>query len=133
MKEYIGTKRLKAAPMNRFEYNNYRGWKTPYDENNDNYISWSPKDVFECTYHEVEEAKSTAPFLVTFTDEQKQVLKDGYMKTDGIITVYCVPSIFEERGDNLYMVHSCKDINEVVERVLESSFNRLTALKETKA
>jgi len=73
MKEYIGTKRLKATPMSRFEYNDYRGWKTPFDENNDegylveyldspnknhekhdNYISWSPKEVFEEAYRETE-------------------------------------------------------------------------------
>lgn len=57
MKLYIGTKVLKAAPMTRGEYNAYRGWTIPHDENpadegfvTDNgagHIQWQPKDVFE--------------------------------------------------------------------------------------
>ena len=48
--------------MTRGDYNRYRGWKTPADENpadegylvkySDGYESWSPKDVFEETYKE---------------------------------------------------------------------------------
>ena len=61
-----------ARPMTRGEYNKYRGWKIPIDEdpseagflieyveggdsnhtNHSNYISWSPKDVFEKGYSE---------------------------------------------------------------------------------
>lgn len=75
MKRYAGTKTLHARPMTRGEYNAYRGWPTPYEENptdegylveyedggkaNDTrhagYISWSPKDVFERTYRLVGE------------------------------------------------------------------------------
>ena len=61
MKKYIGTKVVKAEPMTRGEYNNYRGWIIPEDENPadegylvkypDNYESWSPKAVFESAYH----------------------------------------------------------------------------------
>lgn len=73
MKTYIGTKTVKAKPMTRGEYNAYRGWAMPADENgtdagylveyidggkaNDSrhagYISWSPGDVFERAYREV--------------------------------------------------------------------------------
>jgi len=72
-KLYEGTKRLYATPMNRGDYNAYRGWEVPADENhaddgylveyvdggkpNDQrhagYISWSPKDVFERSYKAV--------------------------------------------------------------------------------
>ena len=72
-KLYEGTKRLHAQPMTRGEYNAYRGWENPADENpaddgylveyqdggkaNDprhaGYISWSPKDVFERSYKEL--------------------------------------------------------------------------------
>lgn len=68
---YRGTKELKAWPMTRGEYNDYRGWDKPADEDaneagylveyldggkaNDErhsgYISWSPADVFERTYY----------------------------------------------------------------------------------
>ena len=33
MKQYIGTKIIQAKPMNRGEYNKYRGWEIPADEN----------------------------------------------------------------------------------------------------
>jgi len=33
MKNYIGVKVVAAEPMSRGEYNEYRGWKIPSDEN----------------------------------------------------------------------------------------------------
>jgi hypothetical protein len=71
MQVYIGTKMIQATPMNRLEYNNYRGWELPPDEDGSDegflveyldggqsnhpdhkgYISWSPKNVFERAYH----------------------------------------------------------------------------------
>lgn len=70
---YEGTKQLRAKPMTRGEYNAYRGWSAPDGEDqttdgylveyedggkaNDSrhagYISWSPRDVFERTYHRI--------------------------------------------------------------------------------
>ncbi len=70
MKMFIGTKMILARPMGRGEYNTYRGWQIPLDENpadegflveyvdggasnhpgHAGYISWSPKDVFERAY-----------------------------------------------------------------------------------
>ena len=65
MKTYIGTKFVQAKPMNRGEYNKFRGWTLPADENaadegyvltyKDGYISWSPKEVFEEAYREIGE------------------------------------------------------------------------------
>jgi hypothetical protein len=72
MKQYIGVKMIQAKPMNRKEYNDYRGWELPSDENgaddgylveyldggqsnhpnHKGYISWSPADVFEKAYKE---------------------------------------------------------------------------------
>lgn len=60
--KYIGSKVIKAKPMTRGEYNEYRGWKIPENENpqdegylvvyvdSDDYVSWSPKDVFDRAY-----------------------------------------------------------------------------------
>lgn len=76
MKHYVGTKHLDAKPMNRGDYNAYRGWTMPDGEDpqepgylveysdggkaNDSrhvgYISWSPADVFERSYQETERA-----------------------------------------------------------------------------
>jgi hypothetical protein len=70
MERAIGVKEVKFAKMNRQEYNDYRGWKLPADEdgsdegflveylnggtsnhpNHVGYISWSPKAVFERAY-----------------------------------------------------------------------------------
>lgn len=75
MPKYVGTKYLYAKPMTRGEYNGYRGCETPEGENSadpgylveyvdggkanhpdhQGYISWSPQDVFENTYTEVQE------------------------------------------------------------------------------
>lgn len=62
MKKYIGTKIIEATEMTRGEYNRYRGWKIPGNENpadagylvkyQDGYESWSPKNVFDESYHE---------------------------------------------------------------------------------
>ena len=74
MKNYIGTKEIKARPMNRLDYNGYRGWDLPSDENgedegylveyvngsdknhqnHDGYVSWSPKVQFEEAYRETD-------------------------------------------------------------------------------
>lgn len=69
---FVGRKAVKARPMTRGEYNAYRGWALPADENGADpgylveyldggkpnhenhagYISWSPGDVFERSYTE---------------------------------------------------------------------------------
>ena len=73
MQTYIGTKIIRAKPMNRQAYNDYRGWVVPMDENPldegylveyldggtpntvsyAGYVSWSPKAQFEAAYTEI--------------------------------------------------------------------------------
>lgn len=73
MKKYIGQKTILAEPMTRGEYNKLRGWETPKNEeltdegylveyldspnknheDYDNYISWSPADVFDRSYRQI--------------------------------------------------------------------------------
>lgn len=70
MQQFIGTKLIQAAPMNRLDYNILRGWNLPENENGDDegyivvyldggkpnvegfvgYVSWSPKEQFENAY-----------------------------------------------------------------------------------
>jgi len=64
MRQYVGTKIIKATPMTLGEYNTYRGWKMPADEDGleagylieyaDGHLnhrdSWSPKNVFDISY-----------------------------------------------------------------------------------
>ena len=57
---YIGTKLVEAKPMSRGEYNLYRGWQLPEDENPndegylvtsaDGYETWTLKAKFEADY-----------------------------------------------------------------------------------
>lgn len=74
IKRYIGTKIVLLTPMNRLQYNEYRGWQLPSDENgadegylveytdggkpNDSrhagYISWSPKAQADAAYRPAE-------------------------------------------------------------------------------
>lgn len=60
LEHYIGIKEVDAKPMTRGEYNKYRGWTIPADENPDDegylvkhfddYESWTPKEAFEKAY-----------------------------------------------------------------------------------
>lgn len=70
MKQYIGVKLINAKPMSRGEYNAFRGWIIPVDENGYDegflveyldggkgntdlyagYVSWSPTEVFNNAY-----------------------------------------------------------------------------------
>ena len=74
MQRYIGTKLINAKPMTRQEYNAFRGWTVPADENPADsgylveyvdggkgntdhyagYVSWSPADVFDRAYRPCE-------------------------------------------------------------------------------
>jgi hypothetical protein len=55
--KYIGFKMVQAEPMTLGEYNKFRGWAIPADENPDRegykvtypdgYVSWCPKEIFE--------------------------------------------------------------------------------------
>ena len=70
LKEFIGTKIICAKPMSRLDYNIFRGWELPTNENGSDegylveyidggepntkeyqgYVSWSPKVQFENAY-----------------------------------------------------------------------------------
>ena len=96
-KTYEGTKRVHARPMNRGEYNAYRGWEVPADENpaddgylveyldggkpnhpdHAGYISWSPKDVFERAYCEVGQGMSFGDALKALKAGQR-VARTGW-------------------------------------------------------
>lgn len=79
MKQFISIKTVLAKPMTLHEYGTYRHGTTPADTdvdqegylveylnspsdahpNHKNYISWSPKEQFETTHHEVGEKAKT--------------------------------------------------------------------------
>ena len=108
-KTYEGTKRVHAHPMNRGEYNAYRGWEVPADENpaddgylveyldggksnhpgHAGYISWSPKDVFERAYCEVGQGMAFGDALKALKAGQR-VARTGW-NGKGMF-VYLVPA-----------------------------------------
>ena len=57
MEKFIGVKVIKAEPMTRQEYNDYRNWTLPADENGDDpgmlkddgegHIQWDPQETFD--------------------------------------------------------------------------------------
>jgi hypothetical protein len=75
---HIGLKSVKATPMTRGEYNDYRGWLLPSNESreeegylieyeprlgeesnvkgHEGYVTWTPKHVFDDAYHDVNNA-----------------------------------------------------------------------------
>lgn len=79
---YIGIKRIKAKPMTRGEYNDFRGWKLPKDENpsdegymvkySDDYVSWSPKKAFEEAYSKMGEKPLIDTAILMKSDDYKE-------------------------------------------------------------
>lgn len=101
MIKHIGTKEVLSTPMNRKDYNDYRGWELPSDENGEDegylveyvngsdsnhkdhkgYISWSPKEQFDNAYKIAETWKDRLSIerdeLKTKYDALKSALKNG--------------------------------------------------------
>lgn len=96
MQEFYGTKRINAKPMTRAEYNIFRGWELPSNENGDDtgylveyldggkpnvdgfngYVSWSPSEQFELEY-QPKDALSFGHALVAL-QEGKRVARAGW-------------------------------------------------------
>lgn len=132
---YYGTKQLKASIMTLGDYNSLRGWDMPENEDPnsqgylveymdggksnhpdyENYISWSPKDVFEKSYqptdamsfgHAIEALKSgkkvsrsgwngRGMFLVLIEGTKNAQLRDGtpYQEATGLEECEILPHI----------------------------------------
>ena len=83
---FIGTKEIKATQMNRGEYNRYRGWLIPANENpqddgylvkyNDGYESWSPAKQFEDAY--ATDGKLSFGHAVYLLKQGKRVARAGW-------------------------------------------------------
>lgn len=103
MKKYIGTKVINAKPMTRQEYNDFRGWELPSDENGSDegylveyvdggkantpeykgYVSWSPKDVFDKAYNEVEQYNGESG--VYYVDDRYSAIVGGTETLDSCV------------------------------------------------
>ena len=86
MEKYIGTKIINAEPMNRGDYNNYRGWKIPDNENptdkgylvrySNDYESWSPLKLFEEAYRKCD--NMTFGLAIEAMKKGKKVARQGW-------------------------------------------------------
>jgi len=96
MTGYIGTKLVNAKPMTRLEYNDFRGWELPADENGKDkgflveyvdggqantseyggYVSWSPEDVFKKAYKASGELSFGA--AIELLKQGKKVARKGW-------------------------------------------------------
>ena len=96
MKEYIGTKLINARPMNRQQYNDFRGWELPTDESgadegylveymnggkpnhpaHQGYISWSPKEQLDNAYRPTDGL--TFGLALEALKRGKKVARDGW-------------------------------------------------------
>lgn len=80
MKRFNALKRVNAHPMTRQEYNDYRGWTLPEDEDGSDegyltedidgptntdehsgYVSWTPKVMFESSFYTPDECLAGEP------------------------------------------------------------------------
>nr|DAL45210.1 MAG TPA_asm: hypothetical protein [Caudoviricetes sp.] len=93
MKSYISTKLVKAKPMNRGEYNKFRGLDIPKNENpddegyliqyDDGYISWCPKYQFDKQYLEVDDNKRLASGVSIGSKMVDDFIKEVHVSTLG--------------------------------------------------
>lgn len=116
MNQYIGTKIINAKPMTRLEYNQFRGWELPADENGadegylveyvdggkantkeySGYVSWSPKDVFERAYRE--NGKLTFGDALVHLKNGKKVARAGW-NGKNMWLVYMPPFVVEHPNE----------------------------------
>lgn len=120
MNKFIGTKEVKAEPMTLGAYNKLRGWEIPKDENPEkegylveyldspnanhsdyeNYISWSPKDVFERSY------KSSETFLDRLIIEEEELGKKIVGLSKGLNSDGFAEKVGEYQFELLSIQHS---------------------------
>ena len=117
MNKYIGTKIVEARPMNRGEYNEYRGWTIPKDENpadegflvkyHDNYESWSPKKAFEEAYRPTD--GMNFGLALEAAKKGKRIARAGWNGKDQWVELG-VDIIFRTKGDAPAMIAMHEDI-----------------------
>jgi len=117
MQKYIGTKLIEASPMSLGEYNVYRGWKIPDNENPekegylvrypDGYESWSPKEIFDQAYLAVEDNKELPSGVSIGPKMVKEFISSIETKTMGEKTtvVRCVL----RNGFEIWETSTCVD------------------------
>ena len=111
--KYIGFKMLRASLMTLGDYNEFRGWKIPENEDPtsegykvvypDGYVSWSPKKIFETSYMQVSENNT-----ITQENVEKFIDYYDYAKMGEKTTVVKATLI---NGFVIVESSSCVDVN----------------------
>ncbi len=144
MEKYIGVKIIEAKPMNLGDYNNYKGWNIPENEDpkrdgylvkySDNYISWSPREAFEDAYRKTNEL--TFGLAIEALRMGKKVARLGW-NGKGMFVYYVPPNVYativevakQEFGDsvlfNAYL--AIKNVNGTVSTWVPSINDVLSA------
>ena len=88
MKQYIGIKVVAARPMTRGDYNIFRGWQIPADEDpadegyvmkyENGHVQWLPKDMFESDYKEYDESTLPATAIGMVSSDYKECFQAEY-------------------------------------------------------
>ena len=85
---FIGTKVLKGRPLNLGDYNKFRGWTIPENEDplkpgfiveyEDGYVSWSPEEVFNSAYRKTTDGTMDFGMATYFAKKGKRVARKGW-------------------------------------------------------
>lgn len=120
MEKFIGTKQVQAEPMNRQEYNDYRGWELPSNENGEDkgylveyldggkpnhpghegYISWSPEEQFENAYQN-SLIGMTFGHAIVMAEEGKKIARHGW-NGKGMFVLYTPGRVVENLEPNSF-------------------------------
>jgi len=141
MSQFIGTKLILSIPMSRLEYNNYRDWELPSDENggdegflveyidggksnhpdHEGYISWSPKEVFQNAYQSCSEGMSFG-HAIEFLKRGFKVARKGWNgKGMWLIIVPSSPSVRPVAGTPYSKAGITEEVN------IDSHIDMMTA------
>ena len=125
MKQYIGVKMINAKPMTRADYNAFRGWTLPADENGEDagflveyldggkantdlyagYVSWSPADVFANAYGET--AGMTFGLALEALKRGQKVARAGWNGKGMWLSLSC-DGEREVAADNFWSPHNAQ-------------------------
>lgn len=126
MKRYIGTKIINATPMSRGEYNRYRGWPIPADEDptdkgylvqySSGYESWSPEKQFNEAYRECD--NMTFGLAIEALKKGMKVARKGwngkgmfiYMQEGSSVDFYDLKPELQEKLENSACVSGRDDL-----------------------
>ena len=120
MKRYIGTKIIKARPMTIGDYNDYRGWQIPADEDpldegylmeyENGHVQWLPKEMFETDYKECN--AMTFGFAIEAMKKGKKVARKGWNGKG--MYLFKSPKV----GCQMHKQYTGKDINDLQEFIV---------------